>query len=103
VTLNNLGLLDRDQNRVDEARQDYEESLKIRRELAQKNPETYLPYVARTLNNLGDLKRNQNRVDEARQDYEEALAVYQRLAQQDPEQFQPEVARLNSLLRTLTK
>jgi hypothetical protein len=49
-----------------EARKAYEEALKIRRELAAKNPETYLPYVAGTLNNLGILHRDQNRKDEAR-------------------------------------
>ena len=43
MTLNNLAMLDRDQNRKEAARKGLEEALKIRRELAQKNPETYLP------------------------------------------------------------
>ena len=38
-----------------------EEALKIRRELAQKNPEVYLPDVALTLNNLGLLNRRASR------------------------------------------
>ena len=45
---------------------EYEEALKIYRELAEKEPETYLPYVAATLNNLGILDRAQNRPEEAR-------------------------------------
>ena len=48
-----LGLLDDAQNRWDEAREEAGEALKIYRELAQKEPETYLPQVAITLNNLG--------------------------------------------------
>jgi len=39
--LNNLGALDWKQGRMEEARQEYAEALQIRRELAQKNPETY--------------------------------------------------------------
>ena len=52
ATLNNLGILDRLQNRMDDARQHYEEALKIYRQLAQQNPAKYLPDVAMTLNNL---------------------------------------------------
>ncbi|HEX3531483.1 MAG TPA: tetratricopeptide repeat protein, partial [Thermoanaerobaculia bacterium] len=79
-TLNNLGILHSDQNHMDEAGKDYEEALKIRRQLALKNPDTYLPYVATTLNNLGDLHRDQNRRDEAGKDYEEALKIRRQLA-----------------------
>ena len=43
MTLNNLAMLDADQNRPEAARKGYEEALKIYRELAQKNPDTYLP------------------------------------------------------------
>jgi tetratricopeptide (TPR) repeat protein len=75
--LNNLGDLDRDQNRRDEARWQYEEALKINRELAEKNPGAYLPEVATTLNNLGNLSRDQNRLDEARRQFEEALEIYE--------------------------
>jgi tetratricopeptide (TPR) repeat protein len=60
-TVNNLGVLDSDENRIDDARRDYEEALKIDRELAQKNPDTYLPDVAGTLVNLGALDRDQKR------------------------------------------
>jgi tetratricopeptide (TPR) repeat protein len=98
MTLNNLGVLHRDQNRMDEARKAYEEALKIRRDLAQKNPETYLPYVATTLNNLGNLHRAQNRMDEASKAYEEALEIYERFARADPDQFSSDVTRVKRLL-----
>ncbi len=54
TTLNNLGALDRGENRMVEARQVYEEALRIRRQLAEKDPDTYLPDVASTLNNPGE-------------------------------------------------
>ena len=84
LTLNNLGNLDRDQNRMEEARKEFEEALQIRRELAQKNPETYLPDVAMTLNNLGVVNGDQNRMEEARKAYEEALKTYRELAHEEP-------------------
>jgi tetratricopeptide (TPR) repeat protein len=85
VTLNGLGILHRNQNRMDDARQAYEEALKTYRELAKTNPETYLPDVAGTLNNLGILHGDQNRMDDARQAYEEALKTYRELAKTNPE------------------
>jgi nephrocystin-3 len=51
--LNNLGTIDSARNRMEAARKEYEEAVKIYRELAEKNPENYLPEVAQMLNNLG--------------------------------------------------
>jgi tetratricopeptide (TPR) repeat protein len=97
-TLNNLGILHSEVNRMDDARQVFEEALKIRRELANKNPETYLPDVAMTLNNLGNLHSDQNRMDDARQAYEEALKIRRELARENPETYLPYVAKtLNNL------
>src|SRR6267154_725368 len=76
-TRNNLGIPDRDQNRIEDARREYEESLKTYRKLAQKDPEAYLPSVAATLNNLGILDRDKTRM-------KEALKTYRELAQKDP-------------------
>jgi tetratricopeptide (TPR) repeat protein len=53
ATLNNLGSMDRLQNRLDEARKHYEEALKIHRQLAEQNPAKYLPNMAMMLNELG--------------------------------------------------
>ena len=98
LTLNNLANLDSDQNRPDSARKGYEEALKIRRELEQKNPDTYLPDVAQTLNNLANLDHDQNRPEAAREEYEEALKIYRELAQKNPVTYLPYVAvTLNNL------
>jgi tetratricopeptide (TPR) repeat protein len=90
--------LDRDQNRMDEARQAYDEALTIRRRLALQNPETYLADLAMTLNHLGVLDSGQNRMDEARQALEEALTIHRRLAEESPETYSPNLAgTLNNL------
>ena len=61
-----------------------EEALKICRELAQKERETYLPYMAITLNNFAILYTGNDRVNEARKKYAEALKIYRELAQKNP-------------------
>ena len=78
LTLNNLGVLHSDQNRMEEARKAYEEALAICRKLAASNPDTYLPDLAMTLNNIGILHSSQNRTEEAWKAYQEALAIYRR-------------------------
>src|SRR5258708_21470076 len=80
------------------ARREIQESLNIYRSLAQKDPDSYLPYVAATLNDLGILDSDQNRTEEARREYEESLNIYRNLAQKDPESYLPKVgATLNNL------
>jgi hypothetical protein len=100
-TLNNLGNLDRLQNRTEEARQHGEEALKIYRRLAQQNPDVYVPYLAATLNNLGALDRIQNRTEEARRHDEEAVTIQRKLAQQDPAKYRPNLAMTLDELATL--
>ncbi len=80
-----------EQNRVEEARQDFDEALEISRALAQQNP-TYLPNVAMTLSNIGTLLRQQNRVEEARQKFVDALGLYREQARLNPTIYQPHVA-----------
>jgi tetratricopeptide (TPR) repeat protein len=75
TTLNNLEILDRARNRVEEAGNEYGEALKIFRELAQKNPDVYLPSVADTLNNLGILDIAHGRREEARNEYNEDIGI----------------------------
>src|SRR5882672_8500232 len=91
-TLNNLGILNADENRKDEARKAYEEALAVYRALAVQNPDVYRPYLAGTLNNLGNLNADENRKAEARKAYEEALAVYRALAVQNPDVYRPDLA-----------
>ena len=102
-TLNNLGHLDSDQNRPEEARQALQEALQTYRKLAQTNPEVYLPKVADTLYNLGALDSDQNRPEKARQKYREALRIYEAFAKQNPERFSSDVARVKGLLEQLPR
>ena len=85
-------------NDFEKARHHYEEALQIHRELAQQNPEAYLPRVATSLNNLGVLLHNTNDLKKAQDYYEEALQIHRELAQQNPEAYLPDVATsLNNL------
>ena len=85
-------------NDFEKARHHYEEALQIHRELAQQNPEAYLPKVATSLNNLGVLLRDTNDLKKAQDYYEEALQIHRELAQQNPEAYLPKVATsLNNL------
>jgi tetratricopeptide (TPR) repeat protein len=83
----NLGVVNRDQRRMEKARKEYGEALQIRRELAQKNPERYQPDLALTLFNLGILDSDLHRMEDARKEYEEALDIRRRLAQANPETY----------------
>ena len=52
ATLNDLGIIDGDQNRMGSARKDFEEALEIYRKLAQQEASVYLRCVATTLTTL---------------------------------------------------
>uniref|UniRef100_UPI0028E23087 tetratricopeptide repeat protein n=1 Tax=Porphyromonas endodontalis TaxID=28124 RepID=UPI0028E23087 len=87
-----------DTNDRKKAQDYYEEALQIRRELAQQNPEAYLPDVAESLNNLGVLLSDTDDLKRAQDYYEEALQIRRELAQQNPEAYLPDVATsLNNL------
>ena len=87
---------------MDDARQHYEEALKINRQLVEQNPAVYLPDMAMTLSNLGRVDQLQNRMDEARQHYEEALNLLQKLSQGD-KRYAGDVARVEASLEKLEK
>ena len=98
MTPGNLEIFDTEQKRMDEALRQYEEALKIRRELAGQNPAAYLPEMANTLIKLGNHDRAVRRMDEAGEHYEEALKIYRQLAQQNREAYLPYLAMtLNDL------
>ena len=88
-------------NDFEKARRHYEEALQIHRELAQQNPEAYLPKVAGSLNNLGNLLRNTNNLKKAQDYYEKALQIRRELAQQNPEAYKPDVAMTQQNLTIL--
>ena len=85
-------------NDFEKARRHYEEVLQALQELAQQNPEAYLPEVATSLNNLGVLLSDTNDLKKAQDYYEEALQIRRELAKHNPEEYLPDVATsLNNL------
>lgn len=98
LTLNNLALLHSVRNEHETAEAEYIEALGLYRELAKKNPQAYLTYVAMTLNNLAVLHRVRNEHETAEAEYIEALVIFRELAEKNPQAYLPEVAgTLNNL------
>jgi tetratricopeptide (TPR) repeat protein len=87
---------------MDEARQHYEEALKIERQLAEQNSAVYLPDLAMALSNLGRVDQLQNRIEESRVHYEEALSLLRKLSQGD-KRYAGDVARVEASLEELGK
>jgi tetratricopeptide (TPR) repeat protein len=57
ITLNNLGILDSDQNRMAEARKEYEEALKIYEAFVKQDPEQFTTDVKRLKKLLKELPK----------------------------------------------
>lgn len=72
---NNLGALYYDLKRFEEAETAYKKALQIRKELATKNPEPYLPKVADTQNNLAILYMDMGKLEEAEKCIIEVLKI----------------------------
>ena len=87
ITLNNLGDLYGDTQRLKESDDAYTEALQIRRGLAKANPQAYLPDVAITLNNLGNLYKAESRDKEAAAVCDEARDIFKQLAADNPARF----------------
>ncbi|MFL0198061.1 tetratricopeptide repeat protein, partial [Clostridium sp. WILCCON 0269] len=85
MTLNNLAILQQSRDDYEAAEKNYVEALSIRRELAKKNLETYMPDVAMTLNNLANLQQRRNDYEAAEKNYVEALSIRRELAKKNPE------------------
>lgn len=81
-------------NKFNQAQPLHEEALKIYRELARENPQTYLPDVAMTLNNLANLHADKNEFPQVSGNYEEALHIYRALARENPQAYLPFVATI---------
>ena len=90
-------------NFIDEAIKAYEEALKIYKKLADKNPKTYLSYVAMTLNNLANLHSDKNEFSQALEEYEEALEIRRKLAKENPKTYLSDVAKTLNNLAVLHK
>jgi tetratricopeptide (TPR) repeat protein len=95
---NNLGLLYRANQKMPQAEGAYNEALKIYRQLADNNPDAFLPGLANILNNLGNYYRANQKMSQAEGAYNEALIIKRQLADKNPDTFLPELANtLNDL------
>ena len=92
ATLNNLAMLYRDINRYELAEKHFLEVLDIYQKLAEKNPQTYLFYVAIALNNLANLYYKTNHYKLTEKYYLEALDIHRNLAQKNPKIYLSYVA-----------
>lgn len=98
IALNNLGELHRVLTRFEDAEQEYQEALNIRRELAKIFHGSYIKNVADTINNLAIIHATLNQHEEAEQEYQEALEIYRDLAETNREVYIVDVAQtLNNL------
>ena len=93
TTLNNVAVLHKNLTRYDEAENEYNEALAIRRELAEANRDSYIGDVAQTLNNLGNLHQTLTRYDEAEKEYNEALKIRRELAETNRDAYIGKVAQ----------
>ena len=102
LVLRNLGNLvasDSRRNRHGEAERIHHKALKFQRELAENNPEVYLPEVGLTLRYLGNLVAlERDRRKEAEEFLQEALDIYRKLAKSNPHEYLAEVANTLELL-----
>ena len=63
------------------------EALKIYRDLASTNPDSYRSYVALVFRNFGDLYQKQGRYAEVAESYKEALKIYRELEEKTPSYY----------------
>ncbi len=76
----------------------YKATVTLYCQLAEKNPQAFLPSVAHTLNNLANLHWNTNNYNLAASEYQEALFIFRHLAEKNPLFYLPYVATtLNNL------
>ena len=98
IALNNLGELHRVLTRYEDAEQEYQEALNIRRELANIFHGSYIKNVADTINNLAIIHATLNRHELAEEEWMEALEIYRDLAEANREVYIVDVAQtLNNL------
>ena len=88
AALSNLMGLDYSaQNDFAAAEEQYQEALKIYRDLSEKNPNAYLPVLATSCNNLAYLLHDTGSFREAEELHREALKIFRELAGKDPDAY----------------
>ncbi len=104
ASLGKFGAMFSEQGLSAEALPIAEESVVTFRNLAQGNPDRYLPGLAKNLNNLGVTYTEQGRSADALALAEESVATFRNLAQDNPARYVPDLAQsLNNLGVTYTE
>ena len=103
MILNNLANLHTNLNRYDEAAAEFEEALRIYRNLNEAEPDDYLPDVAMSLNNLAVLHKSRHEFEKALPAYDEALRIYSDLNEAASGAYLPDLARTLNNLANLYK
>ena len=102
--LSNLGNRRSKLGRTEVALQAVQESVDIRRRLAETRPDAFLPDLAMSLNNLGNRLSELGRREEALHAAQEAVDIRRRLAETRPDAFLPNLAlSLNNLGNRLSE
>jgi len=91
------------QNQLNKVNQLYVETIDRYRQLAQNNPQNYLPDVAKILNNFGIVQSLTNELKQAEKSFEEALEIYRQLVQDNPQTYLPDVAATLNYLGNLQR
>lgn len=86
-TLNNLGMVYSESDKIEDAFQKFMEGIQIRRELVDKNPERHTPDLAQSLNSFGRYLASIKKYDEAIKIGEESLALNKEMASKEPRAF----------------
>ena len=88
ATLSNLMGLDYSaQNDFTAAEEQYQEALKIYRDLSEKSPDVYLPALAMSCNNLALPLFNNRAFEEAEELFREALKIHHSLSEKNPDAY----------------
>ncbi len=86
-TLNGMGKLSGKMGKIDNAKQCFQEALRIYRDLSQSRPDAYMPDTAITLSNIGALYAQTGYPDEGLAYYKESLVIYRELFMQYPSAY----------------
>ena len=93
-----MGIIQRRLDRCEEALASAKETVEIYRELAKKNPDTFLSHLAGSLRKLSDEQTNLGLCEEAIASATEAAEIYLKLAEKNSDAFLPALIEiLNSL------
>jgi tetratricopeptide (TPR) repeat protein len=91
--LNSLGVAYASDKQWENAEKVFNDSLKINREMAQGNTQSYLPQIARTQMNIGVLYIERNRRLAAEHAFNQALQIYQNLTKANLPAYRPDLAQ----------